>query len=121
MSDESLDGDQKAPEELVRGISPVQYAMWRNDPVTLMFRKYLTDMRQDYLDTAMASWLAGSLTLADEKELRAYVRALAETADLPFDVMKKFYEQVDAAQQAAEEAERPQPEQPEIEGEGYGG
>ena len=88
----------KAPE--VRGITAQEFAAWRHNPVTRLYRRYLADKREFIERAALDQWLSGALSLQADQTIRGQIIELVELSDLPFEAIYEFYkdqEAVDAA------------------------
>lgn len=53
---------------------------------------------------AIERWEEGTLDLASEKEIRSAMSILQQVADLPFEAVASFYEQIDELNKEREEA-----------------
>ena len=84
----------KDQEPQVRGIRLAEYQSWRHHPVTRLFRNYLRDAAGDRRQGVLERWEQGVLDLATEHAIRAQVGLLTELADLPFEAMVTFYDQI---------------------------
>ena len=93
----------------VDGIDESSYNLWRNSPVTMMFRKYLNDYAVALEKGHTDRWLRGAATDDVESEARGRVLAAREMSDLPFDDVYLFY-QDDEEKEEEHEAEDDQDE-----------
>jgi uncharacterized phage-associated protein len=90
--------DQKAP--AVGEISAHEWAAWRHNPVTKLYRRYLAEKRAFIERAALDQWISGVLSLQADQTIRGQIIELAELGDLPFEAVYEFFkdqEAVDAA------------------------
>lgn len=73
-------------------ISREQYNEWRNSPVTLFFRKFLSD-RGAMMKAAMTEeWVKNPEAFeAHQAEARGRILELQEASDVAFEVIEEFY------------------------------
>lgn len=71
-----------------------------------MFRRFLKDRADDLAKGVLERWEAGTLVLSDEKEIRGRRLEAIEAADVDFETIVKFYQEI-------EELDAPQTAQPE--------
>lgn len=67
--------------------------------MTKWFRNHLKARRKDYVEAATEQWLAGKIDFSTETEMKVRAQMCAEMADLKFEDVAKFYEDVDAMTQ----------------------
>lgn len=79
---------------VVKGISEHDFQQWRHNPVTKVFRAYLTDYA-DALGKALFNqfMLSGELGDAAQRETRGRILASHEASELEFESIRKFYEE----------------------------
>jgi len=83
----------------VKGITETDFASWRHNPVSKLFRAYLTDyantlgraMFDDFMQT-------GEIGDAAQRETRGRILAWLEAAECEFESIRKFYEEDNATQ-----------------------
>ena len=85
-----------------RGVTELDYQHWRHNPVTMWFMTYLQDYRADLLAAAQENWLADTLTLSTEHEMKGRARCLDEVATIPFTAIATFYRGIDQTPDATE-------------------
>lgn len=78
----------------VNGLTKEDYQSWRHHPATKAFLRYLADAKKDLELAAVERWLAGTLTLSTENEIRARILLLDEMAGLEFEAMAQFYDDI---------------------------
>lgn len=90
-------GEKPPAEPTVDGITSLDFRMWRQQPVTRMFLKYLADRRDDFVAGVMDQWLGGDLQLATEDETRGYAKCLREIGTTKHEHITHFYATREAA------------------------
>lgn len=84
--------DDVVPERVeINGVEDVDWGAWRNSPVTLAFRKFLTDYADQLEANHLERWRSGSMDLAEENESRGRVAAAREMEGLQFEDLVLFY------------------------------
>ena len=71
-------------------LTPEQWAMWRQHPVTRVFHQFLRDYQQTVQQAVLGQWAKGA-SLADEREARGRWLAAGEMVELSLDAVKKAY------------------------------
>lgn len=98
MSDADYAGDAgeqpeaPPPEPVVQGITAVDFARWRHEPVSKMFLQYLRDRRADFIAGVTDSWLGGNLAIETAHEVRGFAKCLGEVVDTNLLGIATFYE-----------------------------
>jgi len=69
-----------------------------------MFRRYLLDASEDLWGAIKADWVGGNLDLSKEDDVRGYMRAHLDIADLRFEQIARFYVDQDAIKEKENEA-----------------
>ena len=69
-------------ERTLHGVTLVDFNRWKHNPVTKLFRRYLSDKHADAVQGTMEAWLAGDLELAVENEARGMLNAYQAMARL---------------------------------------
>lgn len=99
MSDEARDADGEQPEApppepVVQGITAIDFALWRQQPITRMFLQYLRDRRTDFVTAVSEQWLGGEIELSTAHEARGFAKCLGEVTDTKLATIAIFYEQL---------------------------
>jgi len=71
-------------------ISKEQYGLWKHEPVTSVFLKYLADKQAFLKKTAQEMWLDGQ---EPSQAIRGQIIELQELIDLPFEAITALYEE----------------------------
>ena len=71
-------------------ISREQYGLWKHEPVTSIFLKYLADKQAFLKKTAQEMWLDGQ---EPSQAIRGQIIELQELIDLPFEAITALYEE----------------------------
>jgi len=71
-------------------ISKEQYGLWKHEPVTSVFLKYLADKQAFLKKTAQEMWLDGQ---EPSQAIRGQIIELQELIDLPFEAIASFYQE----------------------------
>jgi hypothetical protein len=74
------------------GLTEADFNVWKHNPVSKVYLKYLGDYRAMLLQDLLARWEAGAITLDTEKEIRGRTMTLAELVELQFASIEKFYQ-----------------------------
>jgi hypothetical protein len=72
-------------------ITPEQYNLWKNHPVTLAMMEYYGDFAKSLTEHLLKQWLGDTLKLSEEHEIRGRVNTLEEMINQPYHVMRQFY------------------------------
>lgn len=115
MSDALQGDDGEQPEAppkppVVDGITAQDFALWRHQPVTKMFLKYLNDRQADFTAGVMERWLGGEIELSTAHEARGFAKCLGEVVGTRLTDVDLFYKQLqmlnnEGAQDGDDEAE----------------
>ena len=80
------------PPPLLLELTPEQFNLWRNSPLSRLFLTYLVHKAQDYQDLALAELLSDNgVNEIRQGELRGRVWCLQELQDLNLDDIKRLY------------------------------
>lgn len=81
----------KKTEPHVDGITERDFLMWKHDPVTKVFMKYLRDYGDAVKGRVVAQWETGALQLMTEQEARGRYLVTKEITELDFGSMYSLY------------------------------
>lgn len=73
-------------------LSAPAFSQWLHHPVTKVYRQFLRDQADNWLQAASDLWLEGNLDDKRSGELRGRTLAFSELCELTFDRMAAFYE-----------------------------
>jgi len=79
------------PPKALKEITESDYQKWRHHPVTQMFLQYMRDWESETRTKMVNEWIAGNLTLDNEKEVRGWHKALTQLGELEFRSIEDFY------------------------------
>ena len=78
----------QSPPEILAGLSAEQFNLWRHQPVTLLFLRWVNDYANAVERSATATWLSGH-PIPDEA--RGRVLTCREMAKANFEAISMFY------------------------------
>lgn len=76
-----------------------QYDKWKNDPLTVLFHKYLTDYRQDLMER----WANGALQEPESTMAMARCQMAHDIVTLDDDSISQFYRQTKGSEHVPED------------------
>lgn len=80
-----------SPPPLLKELTAEAFQLWRHNPITALFLRFLADKAEDYQHRALADLLSNSLPLETQHEYRGRIWALRELQELNLEDIRRLY------------------------------
>ena len=78
-------------EQLLKELEESDFQSWKRHPISQLLFKFMADRAEDWMETAINKWQAGTMTLAEDHEFRHKIMMCQELNNLRLDDIKNFY------------------------------